>query len=234
VRKGLVTVQQRPIRELMTTDVLTVEPGTCFKQVVRLLDERSVDAAPVVDADGRLVGVVSQSDLTCHEELPADWWSVLTGGRRHRERARKAHARNAADLMSSPARTVAPDTPVGVALREMARARVGRLVVVEDDRVVGILTRSDLLKAFLRDDDDIRHDVEAAIRVGAVDDLSRLDVQVRDGVVLLNGWIRHTSSAWAAAAAAREVEGVVAVEEDVLSDIDDTTVTELSSRGPFV
>lgn len=232
--EGLVPVQQRPIRDLMTPDVLTIAPDTCFKQVVRVLDERSVDAAPVVASDGRLLGVVSQSDLTCHDEPPPGWWQVLTGGRRHRDRMRKAHARTAADLMSSPARTVPPDTPVCEALREMARGRVGRLVVVEGERLVGILTRSDLLRAFLRDDADIRRDVEAAIGGSAVEDVSRLDVQVVDGVVSLNGWIRHTSSAWAAAAAARQVEGVVDVEEDVLSDVDDTVVTDLSSRGPFI
>lgn len=226
-------MQQREIRELMTTDVLTVPPSACFKQVVRALEDRSVDAAPVVDDDGRLVGVVSQSDLTCHEEQPAGWWQLLLA-RRHRERARKAHGRTAGDLMTSPARTVPPSTKVCEALSTMARARVGRLVVTEDDRVVGILTRSDLLRAFLRDDDDIRRDVEAAIRACVVDDCSRLDVQVVDGVVQLNGWIRHTSAAWAAAGAARQVEGVVDVEDDILSDVDDTTVHELSTRGPFV
>lgn len=225
---------QRPIRDLMTTDVVTVSPDACFKQVVRVLEEHSIDAAPVVDADGRLVGLVSQSDLTCHEELPAGWREVLLGGRRQRERARKAQGRVAADLMTAPARTVSPDMPVCEALREMAKAHIGRLVVAQGDRVVGILTRSDLLRAFLRDDDDIRRDVEAAIRVGAVDDLTRLDVQVQDGVVVLNGWVKHTSSAWAATAAARQVEGVVAVEDDILSDVDDTTVHELSTRGPFV
>jgi CBS domain-containing protein len=227
-------MRQREIRDLMSTDVLTVPPEACFKQLVRTLDERSVDAAPVVDGEGRLLGVVSQSDLTCHEEQPAGWWQQLFGGRRHRERARKARGRLAADLMTAPARTARPDTTVCEALGLMARARVGRLVVVDEGRVVGILTRSDLLRAFLRGDDEIRRDVDAAIRASVVDDTSRVDLQVQDGVVLLNGWIRHTSSAWAAAAAARQVEGVVDVEDDILSDVDDTTVHELSTRGPFV
>lgn len=222
----------RAVREVMTSAVMTIPADASFKAVVRALEERHVDAAPVVDAAGRLVGIVSQSDLTCHEEPPprlVDW--MTKGGREH---ARKSHGHLARDLMSTPVRTIAPGATVGDALREMARHQVGRLVVTDGDAIAGILTRSDLLRVYLREDKAIRDDVLAAV-AGAVGECpNRLSVQVDEGIVRLTGWAQRTSAAWAANAAAREVPGVVEVVGDVESEVDDTELHELSVRGPFL
>jgi len=98
----------------MTSDVVTVHPDDPFKQVVQVLAARGVDAAPVVDERGELLGVVSGSDLTCHdEEAPPLPSLVHKAVRRH---ARKARGRTARELMTSPARTLAPEALVVDAL----------------------------------------------------------------------------------------------------------------------
>ena len=221
----------RPVSDVMTTDVVVVHPDASFKQVVRVLAECGVDGAPVVDEDGTLLGMVSGADLTCHDEEPPSLASLL--GRTARTHARKSRGRTARELMSSPARTTEPSASVCEALAEMGRGGVGRLAVVDEGRLVGILTRSDVLRTYLRSDADLQRDVELAERA-QVGCPSRLSVGVDDGVVRLTGWVERTSCAWAAAAAARDVPGVVDVEDLLASDVDDTPVHELSVRGPFV
>ena len=222
---------RRAVGDVMTTDVVPVHPDASFKQVVRVLAEHRVGGAPVVDEDGTLLGVVSGSDLTCHEEEPPRLAALL--GRTARTHVRKSRGRTARDLMTSPVRTIAPTASVCEALAEMGRAGVGRLVVVEDGRMVGILTRSDVLRTYLRSDDDLQRDVEEAVRTH-VSCPSRVTVSVDDGLVRLTGWVERTSCAWAAGGAARAVPGVVEVEELLTSDVDDTAVHELSVHGPFV
>lgn len=223
--------QSQTVGALMTADVVTVGPDAPFKQVVQALAERGVDAAPVVDQTGALLGVVSGSDLTCHEEEPPGLPAML--GRSAREHARKARARTAGELMSSPARTVSPQAEVREALHEMARGKVGRLVVVDEGRVVGILTRSDVLRIYLRSDADLQQEVEAAVAAHIVCP-HELQVAVADGVVHLRGWVERSSCEWAAAAAARAVLGVVDLEDEVSCTVDDTVVHEMSVRGPFL
>lgn len=221
----------RAVSEVMTDEVVTVHQDASFKAVVRALEEHRVDALPVVDDAGGLVGIVSASDLTCHEEPPprvVDW--LTRSGREH---VRKAHGHRARDLMSTPVRTVPLEATVGAALREMARHHVGRLVVVDGQGIAGILTRSDLLRVFLREDEDIRAEVRAAVDAAVSGCENRLTVAVDEGVVRLSGWVERTSAAWAASGAAHSVPGVVEVVEDVQSEFDDTEVHALATRGPF-
>ena len=224
----------RSVRSAMSTQVVTAHPDTPFKTIVLTLAERGFDALPVVDERGRLLGVVSGADLTCHEEEPPGLASLLMGGREAREHARKGRGRTAAELMTSPARTIHPDADVCEALREMARCHVGRLVVVDGGgRVLGMLARSDVLRVFLRSDDELQREVEAAVSEAVGVTPHDLSVAVADGVVHLRGWVERTACAWAAAAAARAVPGVVDVDDAVTSDIDDTMLHEMSVRGPF-
>ena len=223
----------RSVRSAMSTEVVTAHPDTPFKAIVQTLAEHGFDALPVVDEKGRLLGVVSGADLTCHEEEPPGIASMLMGGKSAREHVRKGRGRTAAELMTSPARTISPDDDVCDALREMARAHVGRLVVVHGVRVVGMLARSDLLRVFLRSDDELQREVEAAVQEAVGTTPHDVSVVVADGVVHLRGWVERTACAWAAAASARAVPGVVDVDDSLTSDIDDTLLHEMSVRGPF-
>lgn len=224
-------MHERPVRELMTPDPLVVAPETPFLEVVRALLGRGIDAAPVVDG-GRLVGVVSTSDLTAHEEEPASLARTLLGGRSSREHARKCRGRTAQELMTSPAVTVEPGATVAEALRTMSRAHVGRVVVVEGGRVVGVLTRSDVLRVFLRDEAALRADVDAALaRIACEHDV---DVSLVDGVVRLDGWVELASCGWAATSAVAQVPGVVDVDDRLSYRVDDAMVEQLALRGTLV
>lgn len=224
------TTAGRTVRAAMTSDVVTVHPDDPFKSVVQVLAKRGVDAAPVVDDTGELLGVVSGSDLTCHdEEAPPLPSLVHKAARRH---ARKARGRTARELMTAPARTLSPDALVVDALHDMGHHKVGRLVVVEGGKVVGILTRTDVLKVYLRSDEELKIEVEQVVAQN-ITCPSDVTVTVGDGVVHLRGWVERTSCSWAACSAARGVAGVVEVDDALTSEVDDTYVHELSVRGPF-
>lgn len=213
------------VAALMTTDVVTVGPGTVFKEVVERLHERRVSAVPVVDAEGRVVGVVSEADLLLKEERP---------GRRpggplvdpHGDSAR-ALARNAAAMMTSPAVTVRPEATLTEAARLMHRRHVKRLPVVDaDGRLAGIVSRGDLIRVFLRSDDALAREIrEDVLLQTLVLDPTAIAVAVHDGVVRLEGQVETRSLAAIAARLVQGVEGVVAVENRLRWRVDDATAS---------
>ncbi|NXY95903.1 CBS domain-containing protein [Streptomyces sp. BR123] len=208
-------VRNRTVGEVMSSEVVQARPGTSFKELARLLTAHRISGLPVVDDDDKVMGVVSQTDLTRRQAAPGgaghgprrlvDALRRIVGGRP------AAAARTAGELMSSPAVTVHPEQRVVDAARIMERRRIDRLPVVdEEDRLIGITTRRDLLRVFLRADEEIRTDVAHALSVG-FPGASAISVEVSDGVVTLLGspppgadtaaWIR---SAW-------RVDGVIGV-----------------------
>lgn len=214
----------RTVGDAMTRQVLTVHLDTPFKQIAELLVGQGIDAVPVVDEDGQVLGVVSGSDLTCHEESAPTLGQLLARGRTTLTHARKARARTARELMSAPAKSVAPEAGVCDALAVMNRAGVGRLVVLDGGRLVGILGRSDLLRVYTRSDEAICREAEAAVRSAVGPAGSGIRVHVADGVVHLRGDVERSSTAAAAAGAAEAVPGVVDVQDDVVAEIEDVAV----------
>ena len=214
----------RTVGEAMTRQVLTVHPDTPFKQIAELLVGQGIDAVPVVDETGQVLGVVSGSDLTCHEETGPTLGRLLMHGRTTLTHARKARARTARELMSSPVRTITPDAGVCEALTVMNRAGVGRLLVMDGGRLVGILARSDLLRVYTRSDEAVQADAERAVRAAVGPAGADVRVLVADGVVHLRGDVERATTACAAAGAASSVAGVVDVEDDVHAEVDDVAV----------
>jgi CBS-domain-containing membrane protein len=212
------------VAAVMTTDVVSVEPGTVYKEVAELLHEHRVSAVPVVDAERRVIGVVSEADLVLKEERPA---SRLPGPlvRPHGDAAR-AEARNAAALMTSPAVTVGPEATLTEAARLMHRRRVKRLPVVDaDGRLVGIVSRADLLQVYLRSDDAIAAEIrDDVLRQTLAIDPDTVMVTVEEGVVRLEGQVENRTLASITARLVRAVEGVVAVESHLTWKVDDTAV----------
>jgi CBS-domain-containing membrane protein len=213
----------RTVEQVMVRKVVTVQPQAAFKQVVRLLRERRVSAAPVVDEQGRLLGMVSEADLALKEEhTPAQPPPLLPRPGLRREQ-RKAAATTVADCMTTPAVAIHPQAPLGVAARLLHRRGVRHLPVVDaDDRLVGIVTRRDLLGVFLRSDEELRREV--AHRV--LGDILRLPVQelrvtVREGVVVLEGQVEQHSQAERAARLVGALDGVVAVDSRLGWEVDD-------------
>ncbi|MEV0173585.1 CBS domain-containing protein [Streptomyces sp. NPDC050803] len=200
------------VSDVMTRDVAVVGRDAAFKDVVRTLQERKVSALPVVDGGRRVLGIVSEADLLPKEEFRDSDPDRYTQLRRLSDLA-KAGSVTAGELMTSPAVTVRADATLAQAARIMARSRVKRLPVVGDTgRLEGVVSRADLLKVFLREDEEIAEEVRrevVAYLFPAPE--SAVRVSVSDGVVLLSGRVRDTSLVPVAARLARAVEGVVDV-----------------------
>ena len=219
-------MRHRRISELMTREVVSVRGDAPFKEIVRTLSQHRVTAVPVVDGEGRVVGVVSEGDLlrktadqaAAPSDLPAvpdlEAW----------ERA-KAQGVRAEELMSAPAVCARVEWTVAEAARLMEVQGVKRLVVVDgDDRLVGIVSRRDLLAIFLREDDDIRREIVEDV----LGDTLRLEptalaVDVHDGRVELSGRLPFRGMIPAIERMCATVDGAVSVSCTRLTyDVDDT------------
>ncbi|MFF5313388.1 CBS domain-containing protein [Streptomyces massasporeus] len=204
------------VSDVMTRTVVALAAGATFKEIVRTMEGRRISALPVIDTGNRVVGVVSEADLLRKEEFRD---SAPERGPRARPPAGldKAWAVTAADLMTSPAVTVHPGAALGQAARVMALRKVKRLPVVDDDGVLrGIVSRSDLLRVFLRPDAAIADEVRRHVLAGRLPDgIESIDVDVREGVVTLTGRVRDTSVVPLAVRLVRSVEGVVDVRSEL-------------------
>lgn len=201
------------VSDVMTRAVAAVGRDAAFKDIVRTMQDRKVSALPVVDGGGRVVGIVSEADLLPKEEFRDSDPDRYTQLRRLSDLA-KAGSVTAGELMTSPALTVRPGETLAQAARTMARARVKRLPVVDDTgRLEGVVSRVDLLKVFLRDDEDIAEEVRREVVASLFPaPESAVRVEVREGVVRLGGRVRDTSLVPVAARLTRAVEGVVDIE----------------------
>ncbi|OLZ69059.1 hypothetical protein AV521_19815 [Streptomyces sp. IMTB 2501] len=197
----------------MTAPAVAVGRDVRVKEIVRVMEERHVSAVPVVGADGRVVGVVSEADLLPKEEFRGRRLTRLERIR-YRSELAKAEGMTAEELMSTPAVTVRPDVTLAQAARLMAVNRVKRLPVVDDkDRPVGVVSRGDLLQVFLRPDADIEEEVRRTVVSYLFPTLAHaIRVSVRDGIVTLRGPVHDTSLIWVAERLVRGMEGVVGVE----------------------
>jgi len=216
------------VKDIMTTHVVAVYPSASFKEMAARLHEFRVSAFPVIDDEGKVLGVVSEDDLLAKEavaltlaDMPADI-SERIARRLHRP-GREADGLTAGELMTSPAVTTTPDTPVENAARSLYNCRVKRLPVVNSDgRLVGIVSRSDVLSVFDRSDEEIRREiVDEVILHGFLQDPRMFAVTVRAGVVTMQGSPETSALGRDIVRAARHVQGVVAVRDRLSYSADD-------------
>ncbi|MFI1865305.1 CBS domain-containing protein [Streptomyces jumonjinensis] len=201
------------VAEVMTTPVVALHAGAGFKEIAATLKKWQVTAMPVLDGERRVIGVVSEADLLAKEEFH-DRQPGMIEQQRQLDRTAKAGSVVAGDLMTAPALTVRADATLPQAARVMARNRIKRLPVVDGSGVLkGIVSRSDLLKVFLRSDDDIAAEIRQEV-VERVFPVSHQGVQVEvgEGVVTLTGTVPERDLIPLAERLAHTVEGVVAVE----------------------
>lgn len=198
----------------MTTSVVAVREDASFKEMAAMLRARRFSAFPVVDDAGRVIGVVSEGDLLVKIAVQADGTSVLAALRHFREDD-KAAGITAGDLMTVPAVTIGPQAPVAEAARLMYDRRVKRLPVVnEAGRLMGIVSRVDVLSVFSRPDDDIRDEIVRQVLPGiTLAAPGNFKVAVRDGIVTMSGEPRTAQQSHAIIDSVRHVQGVVGIRD---------------------
>jgi CBS domain-containing protein len=225
-------MKQWTVQDVMTRDVASVAPEAPYRDVVDTLIGRRVSAAPVLDAGGRVLGVVSEADLLHKVEAVGEeeHRRIIRAPRRA---AAKAHAATAADLMTSPAITVGPDSSVVSAARQMESEKVKRMPVVDrDGRLIGIVSRRDLLRMHTRPDQDIRTDVaDMVLRRTLWIDPAAVQIDVERGTVTLSGRLDHRSLARLAVELTGEVAGVVAVIDNLSWEFDDSEVVRTHGQA---
>ncbi len=206
------------VAEVMTVDVVTVDKGTSLRDVAALLTERRISGLPVVD-DGRVVGVVSEGDILVKERgRTAErrrLFGVLLDDRATAEL--KLEARTAEAAMTSPALTIGPDRPVAEAAGVMVDQGVNRLPVVDaDGTLLGIVTRADLVRVFVRSDAELTEEIRQDVLMKTLWVTPGLvEVAVKEGVVTLKGEVENRATAEMLPDFVRRVPGVVAVRSDV-------------------
>jgi CBS domain-containing protein len=224
-------MKHRKVGSVMTMEVVAVAESTPFKEVATLLARHRISGVPVVDDDEKVVGVISETDLMLRQaQADAESPRLLRRLPSVRRRAAKAAALTAGQLMSTPPVTVRADDSIARSARTMAQHRIERLPVLdEEDRLVGIVTRRDLLQVFLRRDDDIREEVVEEILVRTLWLTPQMvEVAVADGVVTLDGELERESEVAIAGHMAAQIDGVVAVVNRLTARYDDSQLRPTS------
>jgi CBS domain-containing protein len=208
------------VKDVMTTRVAAVRKNAPFKDIATLLTRYRISAFPVLDDDGKVIGVVSEADLLCKEALIAAMGGraappgQVPGRPYHDEFARSA-AVTAADLMTTPPVTITPGEPVTSAARLMYHGRVKRLPVVsENGHLVGIISRADVLSVYGRPDDEIGQEITKHVILNEfLSDPGCFTVTVKDGIVTLEGRPETVQQGRDIVAEIWRIEGVVSVRD---------------------
>lgn len=215
--------------DVMTRDVVTVAPDTTVQEIARLLYDRHISGVPVVDAKGKVVGIVSEGDLIRHEgavgETPRSWWLRFFGDRAADAKDYvKTHGRTAGDVMTSNPVTVGADESLAKVARLLERRRIKRLPVIEGGKLVGIVTRANILRGLAA-----AKEPEGRVAAAAADDRAIADKLgekireegfgtfvnpiVQDGTVHLWGLVDSDAEHRALVLLAESMDGVKAVED---------------------
>ncbi len=205
------------VKDVMTTRVVWVKKSAPFREMARALRDNRVSAFPVLDDEGKVIGVVSEADLLTKEALGGEHDGlpgIVTDLLHHKDLV-KARGITAGDLMTSPPVTAGPEDTVEHAARLMYTRKVKRIPVVDaDGHLAGILSRADVLAVFDRPDEDIRREVNAEVLFDQVlGDPDRLSVAVKDGVVTLAGTPETEAIGHEIVDQTRHIQGVVAVRD---------------------
>ncbi len=219
-------------RQVMTSPLLTISPGATVRQAIEMMPEKRVSGLPVVDEIGQLVGVISEGDLLHRAELGTEkhrskWLDILLGPGRSASDYVHSHSRRVADVMTTDVVTVEETTPLEDVVKLMEKLRIKRVPVVRDGGVSGIITRSDLLRAFLKtsaareatpcSDEELAARIIAAIDAEGWAPDGSIHVKVADGHVTLSGTIFDERERDAIRVCAENQPGVTSVTDEMIS-----------------
>jgi CBS domain-containing protein len=189
--------------DVMTTRLLTLTPDLPVAAAARMLAERGISGAPVVDAEGRLVGVLTEGDLirrlAVATDKPRSWFlGLFASATAQADHYARSHGRRVRDVMTAAVESVAEDTPIAEVAALLERRGIRRVPVLRDGRLVGLVSRADLLKVSLEEpaqagsatDATIRRDLARALQDQPWVDAYFVFPEVKDGVVTLHGFCR--------------------------------------------
>jgi CBS domain-containing protein len=206
------------VRDLMTQRVVSVGPHATLKQAAETLLDRGISGLPVVDEHGAVLGVLSESDIvakTAQGAVLDELRTLVEGGAGG---ARTLTAATAGEAMSTPPVTIGPDAPIADAARLLATSRVNRLPVIEGGRLVGILTRADVVRSFARPDSEVWEEIRTDLAEEPFGlDPDAIEITVEGGRVRLAGEVAGEATAELVAAHVRAIPGVVTVDSSALA-----------------
>lgn len=215
------------VRDAMTRKPITVGPDTPLKDVARILIDAGISGVPVVSDDGAVLGVVSEADFLIKGQGPQAvrhrrLARLLGESETTRSQVAKVTARTAGEAMSSPAVTIPPTSSLQQAAAIMTREAVNRLPVVEQGRLVGIVSRADLVRAYLRTDEELQRTIreEVLLKILWLDPAG-FDVEVRSGDVAIRGHVDRRSTAQIVEETIAMIPGVISVAARIGWTVDD-------------
>lgn len=218
-------------KDVMTRDLISVTPDATVLQAARLMLQHHISGLPVVDASGKLVGILSEGDFlrrreTATQRRRSRWLEFLMGPGKIASEYTQSHGSKVAEVMTSDVRTVGEDTDLEKIVELMEKHRIKRVPVIRDDKIVGIVTRSNLMHAMVsmarstppgpQSDDVIREQLLAELKKQEWAPISMTNVVVRDGIVELWGAIIDERQRAALKVAAENVPGVKAVKDHLV------------------
>jgi CBS domain-containing protein len=220
------------VKDVMSTHPVSVTRDASFKELAARLFELGVSGFPVVDDDGKIIGVVSEADMLAKEAREYGYHGLraMVAAMVHRTERRKADGVTAADLMTSPAVTVAAEDTVEHAASLMYDRKLKRLPVVDAaGKLAGIISRVDVLAVFDRLDEEIRVEIVTQV-IPRLSEPSWYSVLVTDGVVTVEGTPETVSIGHQVLRRIRHVQGVVAVRDRLVYPVPPVD-TELTVSG---
>lgn len=233
-------------RDVMTHGAVSIAPDATVLDAIGRMVAHQVSGMPVVDAAGRLVGMVTEGDFvrrfeTGTEQPRRRWLELLAGSGPGADAYARAHGHRVRDVMTPEVISVGSDTPLGEVVRLMEEHAIKRLPVVDDGRIVGIVSRADLMLALAQRLDADRHSrtSDEGIRGRIVSEMKRqswapshsVQVSVREGAVRLQGTIFDERTRRALRVLAEGVDGVKDV-EDLLTCVEPMSGAILSTPDP--
>ena len=216
--------------DVMVSPVITVKPSSSVTEVAKTFLERRISAVPVVDDQGKLVGIISEGDLMHRSEAGTErqrpWWlRGLTENETLAAEYVKAHARKVADVMTRRVITASPETPLHEIAALLEKNAIKRVPIVKDGQLVGIVSRANLIQAVASapkvseiplSDSTIRDKLLAHLKERHWADTGLLNVTVNDGVVNLWGMTNSDAERKAIRVAAEGIPGVRAVSDNMV------------------
>lgn len=217
------------VRDVMVAPVITVEPSASVQEVAKLLLEKRISAVPVLDGDGKLVGIVSEGDLLHRVEAGTErhrsWWlQALIERDRLADEYVKSHGRKVSDVMTRNVITASPETPLHEVASLMEKNAVRRLPILENGQLVGIVSRANLLQAVASarqihdvtpSDTEIRDRILASLKKEKWAHTGLLNVTVSNGVVDIWGLAESEAERKAIRVAAESTPGVDVVHDNL-------------------